>query len=160
AGELGHPAGSGTPADQVCSGVSCNATPQKVAGLGTITGFSVGDGHTCALAGGAVACWGYNGYGALGLTFDNFAHPSPATVVGGSQIAEVSGRYRHTCARTTSGDVYCWGSIDRGELGLGGVGVDAGGGVTSCNFGVACNGMPHKVPGLSSVAKSIATGIG
>lgn len=82
--------------------------------------------HACALlGGGAVKCWGYNGYGGLGDDSTDTAF-SPVDVTGLSSgvIALAAGMY-HTCALTDLEpgvlpmQVQCWGYNADGELGDG-----------------------------------------
>jgi alpha-tubulin suppressor-like RCC1 family protein len=57
-------------------------TPQAVPGVTSAVGIASGDSHDCAiLEGGAVVCWGSNGFGQLGdgTTVDSSA---PVSVVG------------------------------------------------------------------------------
>jgi alpha-tubulin suppressor-like RCC1 family protein len=110
-------------------------TPVDVAGLNSgIRAVSAGDEHTCALTtAGGLKCWGQNWSGQLGdgsWTGRN----TPADVSGlGSGVGAVSaggftviysnssGAYGfgHTCALTAMGVVTCWGSNERGQLGIG-----------------------------------------
>jgi alpha-tubulin suppressor-like RCC1 family protein len=40
-------------------------------------------------------------------------------VTGLSDVAEVHSGDTHTCARTTAGQIYCWGDSHDGQLGTG-----------------------------------------
>ncbi len=86
--------------------------PVDVVGLAPALQVAAGNGHTCAvLDDHSVSCWGDNGAAQLGIgPKDVDAHPKPLPVVGlvGS-VAEVAGGANETCARLTSGSVYCWG---------------------------------------------------
>ena len=95
-----------------------------VGGVGNLTGvlsLAVGYRHNCVIAGGGINCWGYNAQGQLGIDSTmSMATPIQVKGVGGSgyftgasQVA--NGRY-HTCA-LKSGNVYCWGSNQFGQLG-------------------------------------------
>jgi alpha-tubulin suppressor-like RCC1 family protein len=82
---------------------------------GTARQIAAGAYHTCALLdSGAVRCWGYGIYGALGYgnteTIGNDETPASAGSVqlGGSAIAIAAGGH-HTCAIMTSGAARCWG---------------------------------------------------
>lgn len=87
--------------------VTCT-TPPCARALVTTRALDVGIEGFCALLDDAtVACWGANGDGQLGRG-DEAGTPDsamPARVVGLSEVEELS----HTCARTSSGDVWCWG---------------------------------------------------
>ena len=96
--------------------------------------------HTCAIMNdGSVYCWGDNTHGQLGsassLPYIAYAVKvtglpdnvdalaaggggrQPAFTNQSGAIVDYEGD--HTCALTASGDVYCWGSNDRGQLGNG-----------------------------------------
>ncbi|MGI6524745.1 MAG: hypothetical protein ACOX2O_05550 [Bdellovibrionota bacterium] len=71
-----------------------------------------------------VYCWGSNEYGQLG---NGSAEDSsvPVMVKGGEQggaflngVSQVAAGYYHTCAVTTGGELYCWGSNYFGQLGI------------------------------------------
>ena len=69
-------------------------------------------------------CWGKNNRGQIGngSTTDSYA-PSSVSVGGilggGKTIRRVKANYEHTCVLISSGDVYCWGAGDKGQLGNG-----------------------------------------
>jgi alpha-tubulin suppressor-like RCC1 family protein len=77
--------------------------------------------HTCGLTSAGVAyCWGWNGYGQLG-TGDTVDRTSPVMVsmsVGVSSPSLSLGS-THTCMRTSTGTIYCWGDNADGQLGNG-----------------------------------------
>jgi alpha-tubulin suppressor-like RCC1 family protein len=88
-----------------------------------------GDGHICAsLDDGSVRCWGWNGLGQLGLgdTMDRGNTPAstpeklPPVSLGLEITADsiTSGEHA-SCAVLSGGSLKCWGSNNRGELGLG-----------------------------------------
>jgi len=88
-------------------------TATSVAGLsGGVASLSTGGHHTCAvLVGGAVKCWGYNGYGQIGDGNSAFSQPNPTSVSGlSSGVVKVAGGTFYNCALTTEGAVKCWGS--------------------------------------------------
>ena len=91
--------------------------------------ISAGGGHTCAVTvADRLHCWGLNADGQLGSsTSDSCESGSssvacstvPAAVETGSTFAQVSAGRVHTCAVTTEGEAYCWGSNGYGQLGDG-----------------------------------------
>jgi alpha-tubulin suppressor-like RCC1 family protein len=89
-------------------GSVANSAPVTVFGVSAATGVATDGESSCALLGGAVKCWGYNYWGALGNgTFVDSAIPVPVTGV--STATALSGGAGHYCARLSSGTVQCWG---------------------------------------------------
>lgn len=95
-------------------------TPTLVSGGYTWASISAGRLHTCAITTAQDAyCWGYNGSGQLG-DGTTTQHTFPTLISGGlkwSQIAASNNDY--TCGLTTSGQMYCWGYNNYGQLGVG-----------------------------------------
>ena len=87
--------------------------------LGGVSKITAGYFHTCALmSSGEVRCWGANSYGQLGDGSGYADRGWPLQVNGiTSGIAEVQAGGWHTCARSTSGAVKCWGDSEYGQIG-------------------------------------------
>lgn len=92
--------------------------------------LSIGAGgyHTCAVLQGAspatgasAVCWGKNDVGQLGLGSGAPVKTSTGTTVLGLHygVASLAAAFEHTCACMVNGSVYCWGSNQFGQLGLG-----------------------------------------
>ena len=112
-----------------------SATPIAVAGGLTFTSLSTQRensviGHACGIGtDGAAYCWGANTHGQLGVAqtfgFCSFnqqqlpCNREPIAVTGGIEFEVLSAGNEHTCGRTVSDDVYCWGRNDFGQLGDG-----------------------------------------
>jgi alpha-tubulin suppressor-like RCC1 family protein len=94
-------------------------------GVTTFDSVSVtaGGAHSCAFTAdgtGVAYCWGSNGFGQLGIgAADNTPHSTATIVAGGLAFAALSAGEYHTCGITTTGDAYCWGRNDYGQLGSG-----------------------------------------
>lgn len=97
-------------------------------GFGGIASLSAGANHTCALStGGAVKCWGYNGYGQLGQ--DNTSNYGTSTSPLGASLSainfgvgvtiqSVKGGGNFTCAViATTYELKCFGENTYGQLG-------------------------------------------
>ena len=98
-----------------------SAVPQQVAGLAAGVGaISAGNGlHACAIAGGAVQCWGYNNHGQLGNPGAGGGSLVPVPVLGLSGVQQaISAGGLHTCAAGDAG-IHCWGDNANGQLGTG-----------------------------------------
>ncbi len=96
---------------------------------GPAIAISTGLSFTCALlSDGSVKCWGYNGFGQLGLgdtqnRGDNPGEMGPmlpaVALAPGKLVASIHAGRLHTCVRLEDSSVQCWGRNGYGELGLG-----------------------------------------
>lgn len=77
--------------------------------------------HVCAVASGAVYCWGENNSGQLGnaSTTDTRVPVAVSTsgVLSGKTLTAVVSGISHSCALSTLGKVYCWGGNSSGQIG-------------------------------------------
>ncbi len=82
---------------------------------------SAGGAHTCGIrASGRLYCWGSDNFGQLGNGVTTGLQSTPDEVAGGgTDWASVSAGARHTCARKTTGRLYCWGDDNNDQLGNG-----------------------------------------
>jgi alpha-tubulin suppressor-like RCC1 family protein len=104
----------GTGAD----GFEYTSVPVQVPLPQNAVAVSVGAAHACALAADSSAyCWGLNLGGELGTGNFGGVSPVPAPVVGGHRFVTLSAGGFHTCATTSSPQVFCWGVNGSGELG-------------------------------------------
>ena len=105
------------------------SAPVQVAGAATDwASVSTGDTHTCARkTSGRLYCWGLDNAGQVGNGGTNTDQGTPAEVAGAAtDWSTVSAGAFHTCARKTSGRLFCWGFDDAGQLGDGGTPTDRG----------------------------------
>jgi alpha-tubulin suppressor-like RCC1 family protein len=143
----------------------CTERPTRIAGIRGAIGLAVSS-HVCVVTSAEeVLCWGANDSGQLGRPSKDSCVPNLAVTRDGRgmQMPSVSlpcsrlplrvegipaarqvvvGR-SHTCALTVAGEVYCWGSNDRGEVGIGSKAKDA---------------PPTRVSGLTDIT-SVAAGM-
>ena len=95
---------------------------QAPEGASELSGVVASAIHFCGLyIDGAVSCAGDNAYGQLGNGQFNpdFFDWIPRLVVGMDDAVELSLGYDHSCAATATGEVYCWGRNNYGQLGNG-----------------------------------------
>lgn len=99
-----------------------------VSDLTGVDEVSVGNSHSCALTSdGKVWCWGYNngkgivGNGSVGVSADVQSTARKVQTATGdlSGVVEIAADQQMTCARTSSGAVWCWGDNNGGALGTG-----------------------------------------
>lgn len=95
-----------------------STAPVAIGGYGSVVAVASHSSHTCAVqTGGALACWGNNGYGKLGdgsLAPLNKNTPTPVST---SPVMAIETGGNHTCALRTDHTIACWGKNDDGQLG-------------------------------------------
>ena len=136
---------------QLGKGTAMSSMPTRVSETLSFAKIVAGTGFTCGLTtDGNAYCWGANSIGQLGdgqkIAYGNVYSATPSLVVGGHKFQSVSLGNQYTCAITTLGQGYCWGS-NNNKLGAGNTGdssspVAVVGGLTfqqiSAGFGHAC----------------------
>ncbi|MCG8421115.1 MAG: hypothetical protein MJE77_24610 [Proteobacteria bacterium] len=98
-------------------------SPRRVVELGyDVASLSVGKYHGCALkADGSLWCWGGNEHGQVadsGLSVES----TPVAIAElGYDVARISlgDTAKHSCAVTNTGELWCWGSNRKGQIGNG-----------------------------------------
>jgi alpha-tubulin suppressor-like RCC1 family protein len=99
---------------------SGTATPTLVSGLSSgIAHIDAAENHSCALStGGAVQCWGFNGFGQVGDGTTTM-RTTPVGVVGlGSGVASIDLGAHRSCAVAAAGTASCWGENGPGLNGV------------------------------------------
>ncbi len=126
---------------------------EEVSDLLNVIAISAGENHTCAIVGSAdanvVKCWGDNSYGQVGSGVSDPSVSSPHEVILSSMlplgnVQSISAGVNHTCAVTNSGEVYCWGSNESGQLG------QSGSTFSESPFAVLVNTLPGDATSVSS----------
>lgn len=94
--------------------------PRHVPGLEGAVQIALGIEHLCALMPDrTVRCMGSDRVGQLGrFERDQDGYFPAATVVGVSDVVQLEAGLAATCARTSRGEVHCWGSDFFGHLGV------------------------------------------
>lgn len=93
--------------------------------LANVLDISGGEGHTCAIVGTGVMCWGENFAGQLG-DGTNTDSRVPVSVLGLSGTPQrITAGENHTCVLMDDNTAQCWGSNNEGQLGIGVVGTDS-----------------------------------
>ncbi|MFC1752330.1 RCC1 domain-containing protein, partial [Thermoproteota archaeon] len=97
----------------------------------------VGPAHACAILDDmSVECWGDGENGELGNGGDvSYWDGTVATVPGLSGVIDISLGEYHTCALVTDvNEVWCWGSNQEGQLGVGSEGLETGCDHSPCSY--------------------------
>ena len=112
-----------------CAGTTgSNVTPTLVSGLGTVKQVTLGWSHVCALGtSGGVWCWGNGTSGQLGNGAAVSSSTPVAVAVAGqvgnlANVVSIDAGDFHTCARTSSDNVLCWGANSSLQAGVAGGG--------------------------------------
>lgn len=105
----------GAPSADTCvlpfrGALPCSEIPVPITGQ-TFTTVTAGRRHSCALtAAGAAYCWGDNSAAQLGTGSVGGSASTPQSVAGGFTFTAISAGDDFSCAITTGGAAYCWGS--------------------------------------------------
>jgi alpha-tubulin suppressor-like RCC1 family protein len=95
-------------------------SPTQVGAANNWQAITAGANHTCATkTDGTISCWGENTGGRTGLGITTGDTLSPTQVGTDTNWQTVSAGTQHTCARKTTGTLWCWGANGSGELGDG-----------------------------------------
>lgn len=95
--------------------------PVAVRGNLSFVRISAGHAHSCGVtAAGAGYCWGDNIRGQLGAGIESPSKSAtPLRVLSDLRFSHVIADYYQTCGLTTSGEAYCWGGNESGQVGDG-----------------------------------------
>jgi len=99
-----------------------DSVPRLVVGGYTFSELAVGSTHTCGVTTAhQIYCWGEDGRGQLGsgktTTYGFTATPTLVASVLSWAHVSVSDGFFSSCGLTTTGDAYCWGANEYGQLG-------------------------------------------
>ena len=118
-GQIGNGAGGLSDSDMVTS-------PTAVSGGRAYSQLDAGGSHNCAVTGNFTYCWGWNGYGQIGVSSSQTcagARPcvkAPARLSPSLKISAVGLGTSHSCGlEEASGVLHCWGNNTHGQLGDG-----------------------------------------
>jgi alpha-tubulin suppressor-like RCC1 family protein len=101
-------------------GDACSTVPIAVIGGLTFVSLRSAGNHTCGLTNaGAAYCWGFSNQGQLGDGTMIEERPTPAVASGGLTYSSLSVAADHNCGLITTGEAYCWGANESGQLGDG-----------------------------------------
>jgi alpha-tubulin suppressor-like RCC1 family protein len=110
-------------AGRLGSDVSGSKTPLQVGDGQDWIAVAAGGSHTCGIRSDqALRCWGDNGSGQLGSSSFSTHVPTliaPTNFGGDDLWIRVASGYRHACAVRTDGRLFCWGSNQFLQLGIG-----------------------------------------
>lgn len=101
-------------------------TPRAVVGIpggAAVADISVGGRHSCAVADGAVYCWGQNTAGELGVGVRSTPSPTALAVqtagpLSDEAVMQVSAGEKLSCALTVGQKLACWGQNTADQFGL------------------------------------------
>jgi alpha-tubulin suppressor-like RCC1 family protein len=104
----------------------------------TFVSIAAGSAHFCAVdSDGDIHCWGDGRWGQLGSGSTESSDVVPVRIASFQRFRQVVAGATHTCALTTDGYAYCWGSDNGGVMG------DAS--IRERCLGLACSTRPMPV---------------
>lgn len=95
------------------------SSPMRVALSRPVQSITVGVDYACALQDGRAFCWGTNEHGELADGSHVGERATPRLIKGSLRFRSLTAGYGVTCGIATSGDAYCWGIAESGQLGAG-----------------------------------------
>lgn len=115
-GQLGEQA-----PDEKCGRSSCASAPARIAGAPPLVALVAGGLQNCGLTKEGIAyCWGANLAKELGNTaVSGSGSATPIKVLASASFTSVTVGEHGSCALTSGGASYCWGSNSHGQLGNG-----------------------------------------
>lgn len=81
--------------------------------------IACGEAHSCGVFASRLYCWGDNTTSALGSAPPTSSTTPRAVTTAIADWEQVEAGWGSSCARTRSGDVWCWGQNNMGQLGVG-----------------------------------------
>ena len=117
-GQIGNGAGGVSDTGKVTS-------PTAVSGGRAYTQLDAGGSHNCAIAGNFSYCWGWNGYGQIGVSSSETcaaARPcakTPVRLPANLHLVAVGLGTSHSCGLDSGGSLSCWGNNTHGQIGDG-----------------------------------------
>lgn len=130
-GQIGNGAGGckPDPNDFMCGGPRSRCKPKmiceksdefvEVKDLPDVKAIALGGGFSCALGqSGRMWCWGKSSFGQLGIgPADSGMEKLPRELEDLDGVVQMAPSSNHSCARVSSGKVYCWGQNVFAEIG-------------------------------------------
>jgi len=142
-GQIGNGSNALTELDPLPTGLSA-LNPLDWGEINSFHKIDVSDNHVCAISEtDHVWCWGYDSYGQVGVGDVATKRIRPREVFLPDAARDVAAGVYFTCAIIDTGEVYCWGTSRKGQVGDG-----------SDNYS---NPTPQKVSGIGN-AVSISAG--
>lgn len=145
--------------------------PTRVPIAQPLAAITAGAHHTCGLTiQRTIYCWGDNTAGEIGDGSDRSAavpwgllkQRQPAQIVGGRSFLTLASTFSNTCAAATTGQTYCWGSNQAGELGTAGgkCRMLADQYYFSEDWDLPCSTTPVPINSQESLTSLTASGLG
>jgi alpha-tubulin suppressor-like RCC1 family protein len=139
--------------------LDCAPSPLEIPDVGGAVAVDSATFHTCALlTDETVSCWGFGISGELGNGTTSGGGSAPVSVSSLTGVKAIATGGSHSCALRADKSVWCWGSNNVGQLGVGSTeGPSICEGPTLPPFDIPCAKTPVKVANLTE-AVAIASG--